>query len=90
MARVDLPVVLTVTNGSTGIPVEGANVDGQTSGKDGEVSVVFRKTGIRSVKAEKAYWIRSRGLEIDVVPWVSTVSTRVMGNEQEVMRFELD
>ncbi|KAF8910412.1 hypothetical protein CPB84DRAFT_1763592 [Gymnopilus junonius] len=67
-AQVNEPVVLTVTDGSTGSPVAGADVNGETSDDDGKVSVTFGEIGLNSVKAEKSDSIRSNALNIVVTP----------------------
>jgi len=67
-ARANHPVILTVTDGSTGSPVAGAEVHGQTSGPDGKVSVTFAELGVNGVKAEQADSIRSNRLDILVTP----------------------
>ncbi|KAF8910413.1 hypothetical protein CPB84DRAFT_1842445 [Gymnopilus junonius] len=62
------PVVLTVTDGQTGKPVAGAEVNGKTSGANGKVTVTFSKTGVNGVKAEKPSTIRSNRVDILVLP----------------------
>ncbi|KAF4613715.1 hypothetical protein D9613_007542 [Agrocybe pediades] len=60
-------LVLTVRDGRTGLPVQGANVNGQLSDADGKVSVTFAEKGVKGVKAEKDDSIRSNKLEFLVV-----------------------
>lgn len=67
-ARKNHPVIFTVIDGSTGAPVAGADVDGQTSGIDGKVSVTFAKVGVNGVKAQKDDSIRSNQVNVVVVP----------------------
>ncbi|KDR77684.1 hypothetical protein GALMADRAFT_245817 [Galerina marginata CBS 339.88] len=62
------PVVLTVIDGLTGIPVAGAEVNGQTSDSKGKISVTFAKAGVNGVKAEKSDSLRSNQLDILVLP----------------------
>jgi hypothetical protein len=61
------PIKLTVTDGSTGAPVEGATVNGQTTNASGEAQVVWAKSGVYTVKAEKADSIRSAAVVVVVV-----------------------
>ncbi|PFH48294.1 hypothetical protein AMATHDRAFT_65767 [Amanita thiersii Skay4041] len=65
--QVNQPAQLTVVDGSTGTPIAGATVNGQTSDAQGHVSVTFGSTGLQTVKAEKSDSIRSNGLKILVV-----------------------
>ena len=67
-ARRNQPVVLTVTDGQTGRPVAGAEVDGHTSGADGKIIVTFAKAGVNGVKASKQSAIRSNKVDILVLP----------------------
>ncbi|KAF9562567.1 hypothetical protein CPC08DRAFT_372901 [Agrocybe pediades] len=67
VAHVNEPVVLTVTDGLTGEPVQGASVNGQLSGADGKVSVTFGKKGVNGVKAQKDDSVRSNQLDFLVV-----------------------
>ncbi|KAF8972319.1 hypothetical protein BDZ97DRAFT_1901378 [Flammula alnicola] len=66
-AHAGKPAVFTVTDGTTGAPVAGADIDGQTSDANGKVSVTFGKTGLNGVKATKSDSIRSNQVEILVV-----------------------
>ncbi|KAF5334862.1 hypothetical protein D9758_014275 [Tetrapyrgos nigripes] len=63
-ARLDTPVVFTVTDGMTGAPIEGAGVNGITSGEDGHVLLSFDKTGTVALKAEKLGTIRSNAVRL--------------------------
>lgn len=67
-ARVGQTVTLTVTDGATGSPIAGAEVEGQTSDASGHVSVTFGSIGLKGVKAEKGDSIRSNKLTVVVVP----------------------
>ncbi|KAF8519980.1 hypothetical protein BU17DRAFT_47263 [Hysterangium stoloniferum] len=67
IAHVNQPVVLTVTDGLSGSPVSGADVNGQTSDANGQVSVTFGQIGTHGVKAEKSDSIRSNKLSVLVV-----------------------
>lgn len=66
-AYIDQPAYLTVTDGSTGSPVAGADVNGQTSDANGHVSITFKSRGAQKVKAEKSDSIRSSALKIIVI-----------------------
>ncbi|TFL03488.1 hypothetical protein BDV98DRAFT_504375 [Pterulicium gracile] len=57
-------VTLTVKDGSTGNAVAGATVHGQISDANGQVSVVFGKKGVVTVKAEKADSVRSNAVAL--------------------------
>jgi len=67
VAHANRPVVLTVTDGLTGNPVQGAEVHGKTSDANGKVSVTFVKKGVNGVKAEKSDSVRSNQLDFLVV-----------------------
>jgi hypothetical protein len=60
------PIVLTVTDASSGSAVAGAEVDGQTSDANGHVSLTFTKPGRKEVKAKKSDSIRSSQFTIQV------------------------
>ena len=66
-AHVGTPVTLTVTDGQTGSPVAGAEVNGDTSDANGNISVTFGTVGLKKVKAEKSDSIRSNRLTILVI-----------------------
>jgi hypothetical protein len=67
-AHVGTPIILTVTDGQTGSPVAGADVNGDISDANGQVSVTFTKVGPTQVKAEKSDSTRSNALSIKVLP----------------------
>lgn len=67
-AHIGQAVTLTVTDGATGSPIAGAEVDGQTSDANGHVSVTFGSAGVKGVKAKKADSIRSNKLTVVVIP----------------------
>lgn len=69
IARVHHPVTLTVLDGTTGVPVSGAEVNGFVSDAEGHVSVVFHNAGVQGVKAEKDDSIRSNLLRLVVSPF---------------------
>ena len=66
-ARLGIPVVFTVTDGSTGSPVAGADVNGATSDASGHVSVTFAHAGTTQVKATQADSIRSNAVTVVVM-----------------------
>ena len=66
--HINQPIVLTVTDGETGSPVAGADVDGQTSDANGHVSLTFTKIGQEEVKAQMSDSIRSNQITITVLP----------------------
>ena len=63
-ARVGIPVTLTVTDGQDGSPIAGADVDGDTTDDNGNVSVTFEHAGPTEVKATRSDSIRSNQLTI--------------------------
>jgi hypothetical protein len=63
-ARLDTPVTFTVTDGQTGNPIEGADVNGVTSDEDGHVVLSFDKPEIVALKAEKMGTIRSNAVRL--------------------------
>lgn len=65
--RVNKDVVLTVTDGSSGSPIEGAAVDGKVTDVNGHVTLTFTTPGVKTLKAEKESAIRSNGLVVLVV-----------------------
>lgn len=67
LTKVGKPVTVTVTGGGTSqTPVEGATVDGQTTGADGKVTLIFTSGGFKKLKAEKPGSIRSNEISIFV------------------------
>ncbi|ESK86905.1 surface cell-adhesion protein [Moniliophthora roreri MCA 2997] len=68
VAHVNQPVTLTVTDGSTGKTVQGADVDGAVSDANGKATITFGKAGLHGVKAQKAGTIRSNQVSIVVTP----------------------
>jgi hypothetical protein len=65
-ANLHTPVTLTVTDGQTGSPVAGANVNGKTSDTNGHVVLTFT-LGLKQLKAEKSDSIRSNRVTILVL-----------------------
>jgi hypothetical protein len=59
---------VTVTDGTTGQPLEGATIAGVpgATGPDGRLDVSFEAEGIRSLKADRAASVRSNTLEVCV------------------------
>jgi hypothetical protein len=71
-AIINRPVVLTVTDGGTGAPVQNATVDGHKTDAQGQVSIAFPRAGTHKLKAEKesepgATFVRSNQLVINVI-----------------------
>jgi len=66
-AFIGVPVVFTVTDGSTGSPVAGALLEGKTTDANGHVSVTFTKLGATQLKATQADSIRSNAITVGVV-----------------------
>ncbi len=67
-AEVGTTSAVTVTDGTTGQPLEGATIAGVpgASGPDGRLQVPFEMEGIRALKAERPGSVRSNTLEICV------------------------
>jgi hypothetical protein len=65
-ATVRKPVRLTVTDGETGKPFQGALVRGKTTGPQGHVVVTFSKPGTRRFKARARDAIRSNQARVQV------------------------
>ena len=59
---------LTVTDGKTGAPVQGASVAGRRTLADGRARVLFDSPGLMRLKAEKPNAIRSSTLAVCVAP----------------------
>ncbi|KAF8536537.1 hypothetical protein BDD12DRAFT_850522 [Trichophaea hybrida] len=57
--RVNEPVVVRVTNGSTGMPISGARVGTATTGDDGRATLIYSTPGPQILKAEKYCTVRS-------------------------------
>jgi hypothetical protein len=67
LAFTGYPAVYTVTDGATGLVVEGATVGGGTTNSSGEVALTFNRVGVRDLKAEKANAIRSNAVVTVVI-----------------------
>lgn len=59
-------VTVTVTDGQSGAPLDGAAVGGQTTGADGTAAVSFASPGVHTLKAERADSLRSNGVQVCV------------------------
>ena len=57
---------VTVTDGTTGVPVSGAVIDGVTTGADGTATLTFPKKGVFEYKATRADSLRSNALYVAV------------------------
>lgn len=58
--------VVTVTDGSTGAPIQGAGIDGVSTGADGKATLTFPKAGAFEYKATRDDSIRSNALRVVV------------------------
>lgn len=65
-ATTNVPFKVTVTDGSTGQPIQGATVGGQTTAADGTATLTEATPGIVSLKATAPNSIRSNALAVDV------------------------
>jgi hypothetical protein len=59
---------VTVTDGSTGTPIEGAIVDGVTTDRDGVARITFMSPGVNTLKAEAPDSLRSNAIRVTVHP----------------------
>ena len=57
---------VSVTDGETGAPLDGATVGGQTTGGDGTATVSIGSAGVHTLKAERADSLRSNGVQVCV------------------------
>jgi hypothetical protein len=67
IARVGTPYRLTVINGATGDPIEGATVDGVRTNSAGVAEITFESPGLRKLKAEAADCLRSNIIRVLVL-----------------------
>jgi hypothetical protein len=67
IARTGKPITVTVTDGTTGKPVEGAKVNGATTGPNGTTKLTFDTAGVWRLKAERSGFIRSKALFVRVL-----------------------
>lgn len=67
-ARLGQPFSVRVTDGSTGLPISGANVGGQTTALDGTATITPAFLGLDRLKAERADSVRSNSLNVVVLP----------------------
>lgn len=63
-ASVGVPFTVTVTDGSSGVPVSGATVGGVTTNQAGVATVTINTPGVTVLKAESADSIRSNGVDV--------------------------
>ena len=57
---------VTVTDGTTGVAIAGAVIDGVTTDADGKATLTFPKAGAFTYKAERSDSIRSNALAVVV------------------------
>lgn len=57
---------VTVTDGTTGVPIGNATIDGVTTDANGKATLVFPKSGAFEYKAERSDSIRSNALYVVV------------------------
>ncbi|KAI4201419.1 MAG: hypothetical protein LQ350_003257 [Teloschistes chrysophthalmus] len=57
---------VTVTDGTTGVPIANATIDGVTTDANGKATLVFPKLGVFDYKAERSDSIRSNALYVVV------------------------
>ena len=61
------PYTVTVTNGQNGTPIQGATVNGATTGADGTATFTPARSGLQTYKAEKPGSIRSNRIAVLVL-----------------------
>lgn len=66
-AQRNKPVVISVVDGSTGAPIQGATVDGVLTDANGHASVTFTTAGQKTFKATLPGSLRSNAVTIQVV-----------------------
>ena len=57
---------MTVTDGMTGVPIQGALIDGVLTDASGDATLTFPKAGVFEFKAERSDSIRSNALYVAV------------------------
>jgi hypothetical protein len=62
IVRKGKPFIVTVTDGSTGVPIQGATVGTSTTDANGYAVLTYTTDGVQKVKAERADSIRSNAL----------------------------
>lgn len=67
-AHRNVPVTFTVTDGTNGGAVAGAELNNQQSNAAGQVTLTFSTLGVKHLKADKADSIRSNNLDVLVLP----------------------
>lgn len=65
--RKNQPKIVTVTDGSTGAPAQGAVINGVTTDASGKATLTFPKPGVFTYKATKSDAIRSNALLVVVL-----------------------
>lgn len=58
--------VVTVTDGTTGVPVQGASIDGVETASDGTATLTFGSRGVFEYKATRSDSLRSDALYVAV------------------------
>jgi hypothetical protein len=86
-ATANVPFTVTVTDGSTGQPVQGATVGGQTTGSDGKATLTIATPGTVSLKAEAPASVRSNALAVDVQ---KATTTTIVGSSFNPSTFGFD
>lgn len=67
-ARVGESYTITVTDGPTALPIEGATVGDATTDKAGVAKVTFKCPGVKKLKAEAPDSLRSNAIRVTVLP----------------------
>ena len=60
-------LTVTVTDGTSGVPVPGASIDGVMTGADGVAVLAFPRKGVFTFKAQRSDSLRSNAIAVAVV-----------------------
>ncbi|KZS90429.1 hypothetical protein SISNIDRAFT_415355 [Sistotremastrum niveocremeum HHB9708] len=67
VAKLGKAVVVTVIDGMSGVPIQGASIGGVLTDVNGHASITFATVGLKKLKATRSDSIRSNAVEILVV-----------------------
>lgn len=65
-AQVNQPITVTVIDGVSNVPIQGASVGGRLTDADGHATLTFNTVGVHVLKAEREDSIRSNALKVTV------------------------
>jgi hypothetical protein len=64
--QIGYPLTVTVTDGLTGQPIDGATIGGVTTNTDGRATITFKDLGLQRLKAERYDSIRSNEIIVAI------------------------